>query len=320
MHSSEIISFYTYLQSQQTAQQFLYQCYKKRNIANAEKKSLQNCNAFMFYLEHGQQFYASGKASKTLLQPLLYFYGMSHLLKACLLTKRPDYPESTSMLAHGVSTRKRKKKDYTFMHDEVKIQQHGLFPYFSRHLYGIQSCPFEKIKMTNLLAMVPELSPLFHLQEQDRMVTVSTADSRLLRFSDQLLDNYHLTEKTFLQRIKPYLPKIVETKKEGEMIQVRLEEPPPTSFGPFFFHGTDQTICFPLYREYFVRISEVMVHYLLLYNLSMLSRYETEWWGDLLAARAEADYPFICAFLQHTSEKVPQLLGAELMHSTRSWR
>lgn len=319
MKSREIESFLTYLQSQQTAQQFLYQCYQKRDINEAEKKSYKNCNAFMFYLEHGQQFYTSGRGSNTLLQPLLYFYGMSHLIKACLLTKRPDYPESTSMLAHGVSARKRKKKDYTFIQDEVKIQQSGLFPYFSKHLYGIQNFPLGKIKMRDLLAMVPELTSLFHLQNQEKLVDVGSEDSKLLQFPTLLLGTYHLTERAFLQRIRPFLPKITETKKEKAMIEVKIEKNLLTSFGPFFFHGTDQTIYFPLYREHFIRISEVMVHYLLLYNLSMLSRYETEWWGDLLANRAEADYPFIVSFLQSTSEKIPQLLGAELMYSTLLW-
>src|SRR5699024_9866043 len=180
-----------------------------------------------------------------------------------LLTKRPDYPESTSMLAHGVSARKRKKKDYTFMQDEIKIQRHGLFPYFSEHLYGIQNFSFEKVKMRDLLAMVPELASLFRLQNQQKMIVVGSAGSRVLQFPDQLLDNYHLTEKTFLQRIRMYLPKITDIKKEEAMIHVKMEKALSTSFGPFFFHGKDQTIYFPLYRDHFVRISEVMVHYLL---------------------------------------------------------
>ena len=30
-------------------------------------------------------------------------------------------------------------------------------------------------------------------------------------------------------------------------------------------------------------LPELLIHYLLLYNLSMISRYETDWWYDLLA-------------------------------------
>ncbi len=54
---------------------------------------------------------------------MLLFYGMSQLFKACLLTIDPNYPESTTVLAHGVTTRKRKKQGYQFLEDEVKVQK-----------------------------------------------------------------------------------------------------------------------------------------------------------------------------------------------------
>ena len=105
----EIHSFYTYLQSQQPAQKYLLQCYQQINEIDAERKSYENCNVFMYCLNHGMEYYHAGDKLDTVLKPVMLFYGMAHLLKACLLTKRPDYPESTSVLAHGVSTRKRKK-------------------------------------------------------------------------------------------------------------------------------------------------------------------------------------------------------------------
>lgn len=58
-----------------------------------------------------------------------------------------------------------------------------------------------------------------------------------------------------------------------------------------------------------------MVHYLLLYNLSMVSRYEAEWWGDLLVTKPEIDYPLITQFLKITAQKVPLLLGETLFNN-----
>ena len=62
-----------------------------------------------------------------LFKPMLLFYGMGQLFKACLLTIDPNYPESTSVLAHGVTTRKRKKQGYQFLEDEVKIQKNWTY-------------------------------------------------------------------------------------------------------------------------------------------------------------------------------------------------
>ncbi|WP_164670572.1 YaaC family protein [Virgibacillus doumboii] len=316
MYKEYISAFYTYLQSQETAQKYLYDCYQKLDNVDAAVKSYENCTKFMYYLNHGKQFYDNGRRLDTLLQPILFFYGMIHLLKANLLTLRPNYPESTAILAHGVSSRKRKKKDYSFMQDEVKIQHNGLFPYFSEHLFSIKKTPNEKMKMNYLFALVPEMSALFKLQDQQKMTIIGNVGTKELHFPARILDNYHLTKKSFIQRIRSYLPPIEQTETTKASISVYLSNPFKKVTAPFFTDKANEKIYFPLYREYFSPVSEVMIHYLLLYNLSMLCRYESEWWGELLAEKPDADYPFIKHFLKTTGEKIPLLLGKELLHKS----
>jgi hypothetical protein len=53
---------------------------------------------------------------------------------------------------------------------------------------------------------------------------------------------------------------------------------------------------------------ELIIHYLLLYNLSMIARYETEWWCELIKTTPTNDYPFISTFLSITAEKTPYLI------------
>lgn len=77
----------------------------------------------MYFLEHGKLYYHQAINAPMSIQPILLFYGLVHLIKACLLTIDPNYPNSTSVLAHGVSTRKLKKQQYLFFQDEVKIQK-----------------------------------------------------------------------------------------------------------------------------------------------------------------------------------------------------
>jgi hypothetical protein len=307
----EINDFYTYLNAQQTAQEFLNICYE--GMENAASKSYQNCNTFMYYLDHGLRFYDNGKKADQVVQPVLYFYGMVHLLKACLLTERPDYPESTSLLAHGVTTRKRKKKQYSFMNDEVKLQQHGLFPYFSEHLFSLKKFPFEKISMERLFSTIPEMNDFFSIQKNEKMMDIGIVGSRILQFPLQLLDNYHLTEQAFIRRIEGFLPTINDIKIDNSSISIHLDDILPSSPGPFFIHMQNEKIYFPAHRNHFLPTSEVVTHYLILFNLSMLCRYEAEWWGDLLVSRPDIDYPFINHFLKITSEKIPNMIGKKLM-------
>jgi len=310
---TDLRDFYTYLKSQQTAREYLLTCYQQLDLKNAETKSYENCHAFLYYLDHGLRLYENGKKVDLFVRPILYFYGMVHLLKACLLTKRPDYPESTTLLAHGVTARKKKKKQYTFMEDEVKVQVHGLFPYFTEHLYSRQLLSFDKISMEHLFSLIPEMNILFKFYNEAPLLAVGSVKSTILQFPVFILDHYHVTEKTFLNRLKSYLPEIADFDSDDSLIQIRLEHLLDTSLGPFFAHSVNGEIYFPRKRKHFLPISEVMVHYLLLYNLSMLCRYETEWWGDLFAVKTDRDYPFITHFLDVTSKKIPVLLGDQLL-------
>ncbi|WP_249872258.1 YaaC family protein [Oceanobacillus saliphilus] len=311
----KIEDFYTYINAQETSQFYLYSCYKGR-MEDAEAKSYQNSSTFMYHIDHGLKFYENGQKADQVVQPVLYFYGMVHLLKAWLLTNRPDYPESTTLLAHGVTTRKRKKKQYSFMEDEVKLQQHGLFPYFTEHLFSIKQFKFEKIRMELLFASIPEMSAFFSLQKMEKMIPIGSVDSLFLQFPIQLLDNYHLTDKAFIRRIEGYLPAIKEIKMSNSYLSIHLDKVLNFSHGPFLIHMHNNKIYFPAHRDDFLLIPEVVSHYLILFNLSMLCRYEAEWWGDLLLSRPDIDYPFIMQFLKTTSEKIPYLLGNALMDKT----
>lgn len=314
MKKEDISLFFTYLQSQETTFDYLLQCYQRAQCTEAEAKSYKNTNAFMYYSDHGNRFLYNGKGMDILLRPVLLFYGASHLFKACLLTKRPDYPESTSILAHGVSTRKRKKKNYMFMQDEVKTQHKGLFSYIAKHLYNMETIPFEKIKMEDLLSLIPEMNSLFTYRDEEKLIAVGQEYSPDMYFPISLLDYYKVTEQAFIKRVTKYLPKITAINTNSGYMHVELREPVTQSAGPFFIHSGNGKVYFPKERKHFLAIPEGLVHYLLLYNLSMISRYETEWWGELLTTKAEIDFPFIERFLEITAEKVPLLLGNELLN------
>ncbi|SFA56617.1 YaaC-like Protein [Anoxybacillus pushchinoensis] len=219
--------------------QFLLERYKRAGREDAERKSYDNCYPFMYYLQHGKKFYDNAHEAPLSIKPVLLFYGNVQLLKACLLTIQADYPESSSVLAHGVSTRKRKKQNYDFFKDEVKIQKYGLFTYFSEKMFHVKHAYGEKFCMRGLLEHVEELQPLFQLYFKHKAER----------------DKHH--------------------------------------------------------------IHKVSAHYLLLYNLSMICRYETEWWYDLLQSYSNDAYPFIVQFLEATERKIPSFLYHYLLHNEK---
>jgi len=70
-------------------------------------------------------------------------------MKALILSRTPDYPQNTSVLRHGLSTRKRKKSLFRFRDEEVRVQKEGLFPLLLG-LFGIWGLEGEVLFMKEL--------------------------------------------------------------------------------------------------------------------------------------------------------------------------
>ena len=308
---------YIALQSATTTQHLLHTCYKKLGVEDAEKKSYENSYPFIYYLEHGQSYYQLASQASLSIKPVLLFYGMVQLLKACLLTVDPQYPESTSVLAHGVSTRKRKKQGYEFLQDEVKVQKNGLFTHFSDKMFHVKHFEAEKFAMDRLLKNIPELNNLFllHYQKEPSIKAIE-APKQPLCLPIGLLDAFHMTLGRFENYIKETLPDLIlkpehDNQEHKSQITFMLESGTnlaPLNCSPLLYHMYEESYYFPKDREQIMIFPEVMVHYLLLYNLSMISRYETEWWSELLHSYSSNDYPFIQQFISVTSDKIPYLL------------
>ncbi|HEU5138822.1 MAG TPA: YaaC family protein [Bacillales bacterium] len=291
------------------SQRFLAKCYRLDQLDKAEALSYQNSYPFLYYLQYGRKHYALAEKAPVELKPLLLFYGMTQLVKACLLTKDPDYPKTTEVLAHGASTRKKKKKNYAFFKDEVRIQKHGLVPYFANTLFGIKQLEGRKYTMDQLLRRLPDLNSLFaDMLRQPPLYKMIPEDSGELGIPFDILDDLHMTFPRFAsfleRRLNINASQISRTEKgisiQGDTIKTKF---PSSLSGQSYI---------PRSREHYDNMPEVLVHFLLLYNLSMISRYETEWWSELFLQTAADELPFIETFLHLTKEKIPLLIARYL--------
>jgi len=294
--------------SAEYVQNFLKRCYKKLNIKDTEKNIYQNCYPFIYFLEQGKLYYQQATISPLSIQPLLVFYGYVHLLKACLLTIDPTYPSSTSVLAHGVSTRKKKKQQYLFFQDEVKIQKNGLFTYMAEKMFQITSLESEKIKMEYVFRQIPELTALFRIMNgHDSHLPVTVNDSRIF-IPTQILDTYFMNTNGFKHYLEQKSQTIItEVQSNRQDIIVTYKEL-PRSMEPFKYNVCTGNYYISIVKEGTAFLPEILNHYLVLYNLSMIARYEIEWWSDLLKTMPNQDFPFIESFLSISIQKGPYLI------------
>lgn len=228
-----LFSFFHPYESQKHLHRWLYKHYKVH--PETREKAMEKCymNSSVFHYEWliGREYWLEGLRAPLTVKPLLFFYGLTHLLKGIILLKDPYYPASSEVLAHGVTTRKRKKKGYRFLEDEIKIQKKGFFPHMAYTMFHVKLSQGEKWKVKDLLLV-------------DKYV-------------------YSLSQK-------------LASNREDESLSE-------------------------------IHLPKLCIHYLLLYNLSMVTRYEGEWWGELLTYKQSEDYPIIKTYLTEAGNTVPSL-------------
>ncbi|ALC88495.1 hypothetical protein AM500_00810 [Bacillus sp. FJAT-18017] len=300
---------FSFFLSADYAQSYLQERYEKLGCNSPDHRSFENSYSFIYYLEHGSIYYSQASQAPIVLQPILLFYGLVHLVKACILTVDPAYPETTAVLAHGVSTRKRKKQQYQFFEDEVKFQKNGLFPHLSDKLFHMKQIEGDKMSMEELLRLIPEMDSLFWpLEGQANFFSFHEQDGYYF-VPEKTLDIYHMAEGRFNEFFTAQAGIQLGAMKEGF---ARLESPPsPYSLNQptlLKYHFLDKRFVMPYKKGQHSLIPELMAHYLLLYNLSMIARYETEWWGEAVKMMPNRDFPFIKSFLEITRKKSPFLI------------
>lgn len=317
---------FLYFESTPTAKNYLFQSYLSLEPEkDATRLAFENTQKFIYFLKQGTSYFHSAKQSEVSVRPLLLYYGITSLMKAVILIKDPYYPRTTSVLQHGITTRKKKKNNYTFQKDEIKVQKDGLLPLFSQLVITEPLELHSKYKVLDLLSLLPELQESFSLLYQkktmlDLSVTRESSSSCVFSFSNKELENHSLTfteARSLFSSTLSVNEQIVTFSEDNLSITLLSSE---ASYIP----ERDHTQIFRDYRgDYFLYIdqpltvsNEIVIYNMLSYILGMLCRYDTELWGEILFSFNSSDLYIIEEFLQLTLRKFPNLILNQLFDET----
>ncbi|TKH10504.1 hypothetical protein FC678_14550 [Peribacillus simplex] len=300
---------YTPFFSASSSQLFLQKCYTHEKIAEAEIKSYDNCYPFIYHLEHAKTYYNQAAIAPLSIQPILTFYGFAQLLKACLLTIDPNYPESTSMLAHGVTTRKKKKQQYEFLKDEVKTQKNGLFTCIAEKLFHIKHLEGEKFSMGTLIKEIPDMQNYTWSVSKKNFVSMLPS-SNGFQLPSAVLDSYQMSSSRLEEFLKAKTNQFYSISEAPGTLHLKTDGVPNhNATSPIRYNLAEGQFMLSLNKDSSAfSLPELLIHYLISYNLSIIARYETEWWAELLKTMPNDDYPCIVQFLKISQAKVPFLI------------
>ncbi|MEJ8548717.1 YaaC family protein [Brevibacillus borstelensis] len=319
-------SFLRLLETEPAARAFLYKHYHNKGIEHAERLAFQQSTRFLYTWKQARLFYESAQKVPLSIKPLLLFYGCVHVLKGWLVVIDPDYPQNSRVLQHGVTTRKVKRNSYQFLKDEVRPQKEGLFSHLAHLLsvsplqdrYGIQELMTYLVAMREpLLAVTGNASPWTPVAWTTQTDTETNTVLHCLHFPSRSGGALAYSPETFQQYVKRFThsPDILDSvhwsNDENKTMVV-----PSSSFSLL---GEHPLFCFQEQSLFFwnsdndtLPLPEWANHYLLLYVLSMLSRYDTEWWGELTLSHSYAEQYLIDFFLEHHANVFPTVIMRQM--------
>ncbi|MFS0556874.1 YaaC family protein [Brevibacillus sp. 179-C9.3 HS] len=308
-----------YLETEPTARKYLAACYHDMGVEHADRLAFQQSSRFLFLWKQARHFYTTSAVADLSIQPLLLFYGCSHLLKGMLLTRDPYYPQNSRVLQHGVTTRKLKRNAYLLMEDEIRPQKEGFFAQLAQ---AFQLSPLQdRYLVHDLFSSIPIVSDSYRIATDKpcnwiplRIDQISRDDMVRITFPEKMDGPLSYSTETFIQYIRRLTPSFCNLEKlNGEMGKnikeltlpqcalSELDQHPLFRLHNnilFFWNGSASSLPLPEWAS----------HYLLLYLLSMLCRYETEWWGELTLSHGLVERYLVEHFLDYHTNTFPSVI------------
>jgi|GEM_PF-402232 len=306
-----IWGLFLYFENEPIAKKFLLESYLTLvEEKEANRLAFDNTQKFIYFLKQGVSYFKSAQSSELIVRPLLLYYGFTSLMKAMILSKDPYYPRTTTVLQHGITTRKRKKSNYVFHEDEIKVQKNGLLPHFAEVVLQSPLEIHSKYKMIDLISMLPELQdsyelmfgektmhPIFFSKDKNESRLNFNKSNHLVERLSSLLSELDLDQSMYNLEESHQLISIVipeHTNNKHPLLNQIVSD----YKGNSYFYLLQKTVL----------KDEIIIYNMIMYILGMLCRYDTELWGDLLFTFSSSDMYLIEELLQLSMRKFPNLV------------
>ena len=301
----------SFFESDGNARQFLSKRFPRKYT---KPTTLTNAAQQLSYaIKQAKEFYTAASYMSSITSPLMYFYGMSNLAKALMVACQGQVVMSSS---HGLQRASPNITSATIDTYTVKVLGQGTFHNFYKCYSSAKHLKDTSWNLKELLSVIPELRYSFEevYSEKSNVVDVVRRIHR-----DRSLA--YISDKRFSQNptnIAILIPKLHER---------YLLPPQVLPDGGLILYekmgaSEDITIRSVLGERYFILaikkganylwLPELSSHYVLMFILSMLVRYDSQAWGECLTKRLSSIPHIIEQFLEVSARKFPNLVLNEM--------
>lgn len=315
---------FVYFENEQTAVRYLRERYEALGFEDPQRAAYLATPKLIYGIKQAREYYRAAENCDIMTKPLLLYYGMMSLARVFIATRDPDYPTTTSVLKHGLSTRKLKKDAYQFIEDELRVQKDGLFVVLHSLLGGSPFQERHRVLVKDLLSVLPELGTsyqqVYGLPSVCEIEENNDPGGSYWDFPRWILQSKGLTREEFLNLMNQTLTD-QSLQAERPFFYLKESDPPgrlrlyhavPVASHPLQIHDFTGKTFFRYPLEDGTYIPEISLHFMVMFVLGMLCRYETERWGEMILTFYSQDVYIINEFLNLSIRKFPNLIVNQL--------
>jgi hypothetical protein len=295
----EIWSRLGYFESKYNCKQFL-----ESKFPNSDEDLIETANNLAYSMSSAKEYYEAAERVTILTRPLLIFYGMTLLSKIVFIATHGKKSPSSS---HGLQ--KVKEWNCAFPELSVEIGKDGTFPQF-HGCFCNESLLHLKLSVKELLSLIPEVKTEFEtvFGEKSRALKI-LRERRGIALVDTELDKYGDLE-SFFNRIPALQDRYMMKSFQRMPERINLWERSSQVANPAVRSiSGEEYIILPLERNgKILTIPEMSSHFLIMYLLGMLSRYQPEEWGKTIRGEASGEIYLVQKLLEITKRKFPNLI------------
>lgn len=286
---------------------------KCKKFDNSEKFKFR-AKLIKYYITQAREYYFSAREASVLTKPTLLYYGASCLVKALIISKRCYQDDSTG---HGIEVHKSNADDLMgFRIKPVKGTFLQLYQVLeNKNTKLIKSIDFN---LEDLFSFIPEL-----IDDFENIFNKNSLAIKVDRIKDEdgeylFYDGNYFVDVSILNDFfnnipnfdKYYLPLLVSSK--GIVCFKRPQSDEDIVLRNIM--GEEFLVSSLPSGEKSIYLSQITVHFLILYLLSMLSRYYVNLWLSEKSSEETRYFYIIEKFLEISERKFPNMILNEILN------
>ena len=289
--------------------------YLKKNCKKFDnsKKFRSRASLMKYYITQAKEYYLSARDASVLTKPTLLYYGASCLVKALIITKRCFQDDSTG---HGIEVHKSDADDLLeFRIKPVKGTFLQLYQVLeNKNINLIKSIDFN---LVDLLSFIPELKDDFEEVFNKKSLAIKVdrikdEDGEYLFYEGDYFTDISILND-FFNRI-PNFDKYYMSPSFSNAMSCFKKPIPEGDIVLRSIMGEEFLVSSLPIGENSIYLSQISVHFLILYLLSMLSRYYVNLWLSENSSDESRYFYIIEKFLDISERKFPNLILNEILN------